>query len=137
MVNPLILKRKKNLFVNLIMSNKYIRFYLLLIYLFITVPSLSYAAADANISSNPAAVNITPGTGAAQQYLEKQLGIQNDHGIHFDGAWLGDLNDLFAGGIPNADRWTSNSLLTLDLNADTEKLGAWKGGLLDIQYLQF
>ncbi len=118
------------------LNNKYIRFYLL-IYLFITVPSIVYAAANTNISSNPAAVNITPGTGTAQQYLEKKLGIQNNHGIHLDGAWLGDLNDLFSGGIPKADQWTSNSLFLLDLNADTEKLGAWKGGLFDIQYLQF
>lgn len=90
-----------------------------------------------SISSNPAAVNITPGTGALQQYFEKKLGIENDHGIQFDGAWLGDINDLFSGGIRRADRFTSNSLLILDMNIDTEKAIGWKGGLFDVQFLQF
>lgn len=89
------------------------------------------------ISSNPAAVNITPGNGAAQQFLEKKLGIQNDHGIHFDGILLGDINDLFSGGISNAERWTSNTSLTLGLTVDTKKLINWQGGLFGAQFLQF
>ncbi len=89
------------------------------------------------VSSNPAAVNITPGTGALQRYVEKKLGIQDDHGIYVDGAWIGDVNDLFSGGIKQADRWTSDSLFLLSMTADTEKLNLWKGGLFGVQLLQF
>ena len=96
---------------------------------------ISYALDQ--ISSNPAAVNITPGTGALQHYLESNYSIHFDDGIQFDGAWLGDANDLFSGGIPNPERWTSNSLLLLDTNVDTEKLLGWQGGLFDVQFLQF
>lgn len=89
------------------------------------------------ISSNPAAVNITPGNGMLQKYLEKKWGIQNNHGIHFDGAWVGDTNDLFSGGIHSAKHWTSNSSLLLSLTVDTQKLVGWEGGLLGAQFLQF
>jgi len=95
------------------------------------------SSAANNISSNPAAVNITPGTGEAQQFIERKFAIQNNHGIHFDGAWLGDVNNLFSGGIPHADRWTANSLFLASLTVDTEKLSGWKGGLFGVQYLQF
>lgn len=90
-----------------------------------------------SISSNPAAVNLTPGTGIAQQYVEKRLGIKNNHGINIDGAWIGDINDLISGGIPNAEQWTTNSLLLLNMTLDTQKFGAWDGGLFGIQFLQF
>lgn len=112
---------------------------LLLPCLFIFYSSTTYATntPSENISSNPAAINITPGTGALQRYFEKLWGIQNDYGIQVDGLWVGDVNDLFSGGVPDADRWTSNSLLILDMNLDTEKSFNWKGGLFDAQFLQF
>jgi porin len=90
-----------------------------------------------SISSNPAAVNLTPGTGVAQHYFEKKLGIQNNHGIYVDGAWIGDINNLSSGGINNPDRWTSNSLFLLNMTLDTKKIGAWDGGLFGVQFLQF
>ena len=53
------------------------------------------------------------------------------------GAYLADTNDLFSGGIPNNTKWTSNSLLLLDLSIDTEKFVGWKGGLFGVEFLQF
>jgi len=93
--------------------------------------------ASPGVSSNPAAVNENTGTGAAQKYIEKNLGIVNDHGIRVGGAWLGDVNDLFSGGIPNPQRWTGNSLFLLDLSVDTAKTSGWNSGMLDVQFLQF
>lgn len=89
------------------------------------------------ISSNPAAVNIVAGTGAMQQYVENILGIKDDHGIRIGGEWVGDTNDLFSGGIPDPQRWTSNSSLLLSLTADTEKLFGLEGGLFEASFLQF
>ena len=89
-----------------------------------------------SISSNPAAVNVGTGTGALQRYVEKKLGIKNDHGIEFQGAWLGDTNRLFSGGISNAELSTSNSVVLLNLTVDMEKLARLKGGLFSAQFLQ-
>jgi porin len=90
-----------------------------------------------SISSNPSAVNIFAGTAEAETKLEKLLGIHNNHGIRIGGMVLGDINDLFSGGIPDADRWTNNGLFLLDLSVDTEKFAGLKGGLFDVQFLQF
>lgn len=89
------------------------------------------------ISSNPSAVNAVTGTGTAQAYIEKQLGIRNNHGIRIGGMLIGDTNALFSGGVPNAEQWTENGLLLLSLSIDTEKFNGWKGGMFDIEYLQF
>ena len=89
------------------------------------------------ISANPAAVNISPGTGALQRYINTKLNIQNTHGIHIDGAWIGDANNLFSGGIPHAGRWTTNSLLLLNMTVNTEGFSQWQGGLFGVQLLQF
>lgn len=107
------------------------------LFIFFSLTAYANNLQSDSISSNPAAVNITPGTGELQKYFEKKLGIENDHGIQFDGAWVGDINDLFSGGIKRADRFTSNSLLILDMNIDTEKFIGWKGGLFDVEFLQF
>ncbi len=101
----------------------------------------SYAAATtsapASISANPAAVNITTGNGRLQGYFDKLFGIKDNHGITFGGAWTGDANQLFSGGLPNPERTTLNSLLQLDLTVDTEKLThKWKGGLFGAEFLQ-
>jgi porin len=90
----------------------------------------------AAISSNPAAVNVDTGTGTAQRYIEKKLGIQNNHGIEIQGAWLGDVNQLFSGGIPDAQDTTGNSIFLLNMEVNTEKLNKWKGGLFGAQFLQ-
>ena len=90
-----------------------------------------------SISSNPAAVNVTAGNGNLQSFLFKKMHIKNDHGIRFTGAWLGDTNALMSGGIPNAQTWTSDSLFLFDVTLNTEKLGAWRGGLFGTQILQF
>ncbi len=93
-------------------------------------------AAPTSISANPAAVNITTGNGRLQNYFDKVFGIKDHHGITYGGAWLGDVNQLFSGGIPHPERTTFNSLLQFDLTVDTEKLNAWKGGLFGGEFLQ-
>lgn len=104
--------------------------------------STSFAANDVNnfgssISSNPAAVNILTGTGTLQSYMEKKLGIQNNHGIRVGGYLSGDTNYLFSGGITNADKSTSNFLFLLGVSINTQKFIGWEGGLFDIEFLQF
>jgi len=100
-------------------------------------PCLARAStAPIGISSNPAAVNITTGNGTLQGYIDKALGIRHNQGITIGGAWVGDINQLFSGGIPHPDKTTTNSLLQLDFTADTEKLQAWKGGLFGAEFLQ-
>ena len=91
---------------------------------------------SSSISSNPAAVNVDTGSGALQQYIQKKFGILNNHGIAGQGAWIGDSNRLFSGGIPDAKATTSNSVLLLDLTVEMEKLNGWKGGLFSTQFLQ-
>lgn len=125
---------------------------IILFYLAISFPCLSPAANTADslktlttdtsipglsISSNPAAINILTGTGTAQSYLEKKLGIQNNHGIRVGGFLSGDANYLFSGGIPHAEKLTTNGLFLLGVSAETEKLIGWKGGLFDLEFLQF
>ena len=90
-----------------------------------------------SISSNPAAVNVLTGTGSAQSYIERKLGIKNDHGIRIGGFLSGDANELFSGGIPNADKLTFNGLFLLGMSVETEKFIGWKGGLFDVEFLQF
>ncbi|HDV5794167.1 TPA: carbohydrate porin [Legionella pneumophila] len=89
-----------------------------------------------SISSNPAAVNVRTGSGILQQYIEKKLGIQDSHGISTQFAWIGDTNELFSGGIPNAKDSTSNSVGLLDLTIQMEHFNGWKGGLFSAQFLQ-
>ncbi len=89
------------------------------------------------ISANPASVNIFVGTGLAQSYVEKKLGIQDDHGVRIGGMLLGDMNYLFSGGVPDAERWTNNGLFLADLSINTEKAFGLTGGLFDVQFLQF
>lgn len=91
---------------------------------------------NSSISSNPAAVNVSPGSGAVQRFIEKKLGIENNHGISLQNAWIGDTNSLFSGGIPDAKRRTSNSVLLVDLSVEMEQFNGWKGGLFSAQFLQ-
>lgn len=96
-------------------------------------------AGDTNtssISSNPAAVNVNTGSGALQQFIQKKYGIKDNHGIVGQGAWIGDSNRLFTGGIPDPERTTSNSVLLLNMMVEMEKFNRWKGGLFSAQFLQ-
>lgn len=93
-------------------------------------------SAERSISSNPAAVNVGTGTGALQQYLQDKWGIEDNHGITAQGAWIGDTNPLFSGGLPEAKTTTSNSALLLNLTIEMEKFNGWKGGLFSAQFLQ-
>jgi len=108
--------------------------------IWVLFPVVSYTAPfqaiSTSISSNPAAVNSVAGNGALQTYLEEKVHITNDHGIQFGGMLLGDINDLFSGGIPDAKRWTNDDLLLFNITVDTEKIGAWKNGLFGVQYLK-
>jgi len=101
-----------------------------------SIPANVAKAHTSSISSNPAAVNVNTGSGALQQYIEKKSGIQDNHGIAVQGAWIGDSNKLMSGGIPNAKRSTSNSVAILDLTIEMEKFNGWKGGLFSAQFLQ-
>jgi porin len=66
----------------------------------------------------------------------KKYGIENNHGINIQGIWIGDTNPLLSGGIPNANRLTSNSILILDLSIDMEKFNGCKGGTFGAEFLQ-
>lgn len=101
-----------------------------------TNPSSLKQPDTSSISSNPAAVNVGTGSGVLQQYIEKKLGIHDNHGISVQGAWIGDANDLFGGGIPNAQKFDSNSVGLLELTIDMERFNGWKGGLFNAQFLQ-
>ncbi|KTC81516.1 Porin B precursor [Legionella brunensis] len=94
------------------------------------------AVVTKSISSNPAAVNVTTGSGVLQGFIEKKLGIQDNHGIEIQGAWIGDTNSLLSGGVPAAKKWTSNSVGLVDLTIDMQRLNGWKGGLFSAQFLQ-
>ena len=96
-------------------------------------PSLSNSS---SISSNPAAVNVGAGSGVLQQYIEKKLEIHDNHGISLQGSWIGDANSLLGGGIQNAEDFTSNSVGTLSLTIDMERLNGLRGGLFNTQFLQ-
>src|SRR3990167_249039 len=100
-------------------------------------PAAIYNTPGPSIAANPAASNVLTGTGEAQTYIEKMLGIHNNHGIRIGGVLLGDANDLFSGGIPGAKTWTFNGLLLLGMTVETEKLIGWEGGLFDVEFLQF
>lgn len=89
-----------------------------------------------SISANPAAVNIDNGTGEWQRHFYKKYGIKSDDAFKIGVAWLGDINQLFSGGIPNPDRTTSNSAFLLSGTLDTEKFGAWRGGSFSAEFLQ-
>lgn len=89
-----------------------------------------------SISSNPASVNVGTGSGALQRYFQKKLGIKDNHGIMVQGAWIGDTNKLFSGGIPQAKEITANSVGLLDLTIEMEKFNGWRGGLFNVQFLQ-
>jgi porin len=92
--------------------------------------------ATTSISSNPAAVNVTIGSGIIQRYIEKKLGIHDNHGIEVQGVWIGDTNGLASGGIPEAKKSTSNSVGLVNLTIDTQRFNGWKGGLFSAQFLQ-
>jgi porin len=89
-----------------------------------------------SISSNPGAVNVGTGSGILQQYIEKKLGIEDNHGISLQGAWIGDSNSLFGGGVPYAKDFTLNSVGFLDLTIDMERFNGWNGGMFSAQFLQ-
>lgn len=103
----------------------------------LTPPFSTLNTQHMGISANPAAVNIFTGTGELQKTIQKKMGIEDDHGIRLGGLLIGEVNDLFSGGIPDAKRWTSNGLFILDASLDAEKAFGWHGALFDIQFLQF
>lgn len=90
-----------------------------------------------SISANPAATNILAGSAALQKIIEKQLGITNNHGIRIGGAWMADVDQLFTGGVPDADRFSANSSFQLSFSVDGKKMAGWKGSLFDAELLQF
>lgn len=99
------------------------------------VPSKS-SLNTSSISSNPAAVNVGVGSGLLQKTIQKQLDIQDSHGIAFQGAWIGDTNQLMSGGIQNAQDNTNNSVLLLNLHIDLEQSHLWHGGTFNAAFLQ-
>ena len=88
------------------------------------------------ISANPGAVDISVGSGRAQNFFMEKAGVKNDYGVRFGGMWISDVDWLMAGGIKPGD-WTANSLLILDLHIDGEKLLHWKGSSFGAEFMQF
>ena len=84
------------------------------------------------VSGNPAATNILAGTGA----LGRFVGFDKDSGVRIGGFWVGDGSGILAGGRNNG-AWVFNGLTIADVSLDTEKLGGWRGGMFDIQFLQY
>lgn len=103
------------------------RFFLRLALLFTNV-----IFAGDSISSNPAAVNITTGTGT----LGEHLGFSKDSGVRLGGLLVEDINYLFCGGV-EPRKWSGNSLFILDFFLDTDKLKWWEGGSFGAEFLQF
>lgn len=85
-----------------------------------------------SLSSNPAAVTITTGTGTLGEYF----GLTKDSGVRLGGLLIEDVNYLFCGGL-EPKKWSGNSLFILDLYLDTEKLKWWRGGSFGSEFLQF
>lgn len=85
-----------------------------------------------SISSNPAAVNISTGTGALGEFL----GIKKDSGVRLGGLLIEDINYLFCGGA-DPKKSSGNSLFILSLHLDTEQLNWWQGGSFGAEFLQF
>ncbi|MBP9743090.1 MAG: carbohydrate porin [Burkholderiales bacterium] len=88
---------------------------------------------SASISANPTAVDIITGTGV----LGRTLGINPDTGIYLGGAWIGNTDYLFNGGINDDQRWTNNSFAILNFTIDAQKLMGWKGATWSTEFLQF
>ncbi len=82
------------------------------------------------ISSNPATSDLTVGNGKLGKLLKLPKGI------FLGGVWVANINDTFSGG-QSKTRLTANNLLILNLSLDTEKLGWWRGGKFNVQFLQF
>src|SRR4029077_9649026 len=76
--------------------------------------------------------NILAGTGA----LGRFLGFDKETGIRLGGVWVGDGSGVLAGGR-NPGAWAFNGLPVADVSLDTEKLFGLRGGMFDIQFLQF
>ncbi|MEK6246719.1 MAG: carbohydrate porin [Planctomycetales bacterium] len=81
------------------------------------------------ISGNPAATNITVGSG----WLGDYLGI-NRNGWRFAGLNITDINAQLTGGV-QPGQWTVNNLTVFDLSIDTEKYLGWEGGLFGTEFL--
>lgn len=88
---------------------------------------------QANISANPSAADIITGTGA----LGRSLGISPDTGLYLGGAWIGNTDYLFSGGVNDTQRSTNNSLFILNFTIDANKLMGWKGATWSAEFLQF
>ncbi len=84
------------------------------------------------VSGNPAAVNITTGTGA----LGRFLGLRPESGLRLGGLWIGDANGVLAGGI-SPGVWSFDSLTIVNFSIDTQKRWGLRGGLFGMQFLQF
>lgn len=107
------------------------RFFILFFSLGLLFANAVFADDDA-ISSNPAAVNITTGTGA----LGEHLGLNKNSGVSLGGLLIEDINYLFCGGL-QPKKCSGNSLFILSLKLDTEKLKWWQGGSFGAEFLQF
>jgi porin len=81
------------------------------------------------ISGNPAASNISPGTGD----LGRVLGL-DQLGIRLGGVWIMDENSSLLGGR-RPGHWAEQNLFVLDTTFDLEKMIGWQGGKLGLEFL--
>jgi porin len=83
----------------------------------------------ATISGNPAASNISPGTGD----LGRILGL-DELGIRLGGVWIMDENGAWLGGA-RPGHWAEQNLFVLDTTFDLEKLIGWRGGKVGLEFI--
>ena len=84
------------------------------------------------IAGNPAAVNVTPGTGE----LGRLLGLQPEGGLHLGGVLVSNGNYLISGGNqPGATSF--NNLLLADFEADLDRLAHIPGASFGTAMLRF
>src|SRR5262249_5594324 len=83
----------------------------------------------ATISGNPAASNVSPGTGD----LGRLLGL-DQLGIRLGGVWIMDEDWDSRGGL-RPGHWAEQNLLVLDLTVDLEKMIGCKGGKVGVEFL--
>ena len=94
-------------------------------------PGITNFSPEEGISGNPGAVNSRAGLGLASKltHLDKL-------GIFLGGLWVGDGDYLLRGGA-KPGTWNFNSLLILELQADSDLALGLPGGMFGVSYLRF
>ncbi|MFI4998592.1 MAG: carbohydrate porin [Reyranellales bacterium] len=84
------------------------------------------------VSGNPAATTFPTGIG----WLGRALGIPDEWGIVLGGFWLADANIVAAGGAQPGNLGF-NSVVSVGLTVDADKLAGWRGGSFGVLFTQY